>query len=183
MTPGDFALTAVVGIVSGVLAAALWLAIIYQIRPKIAVAPKIRQAPGDKSCQIKVVNRRRRPAVNVKAQLTLYHSTKAGSDEFNTGRAIPLRKSTLLQLSGVDRTDRGAAVFRFATNEDLKLLLEQNPGAWLAFRMMATHPVTNFGDVFGANYRDATNDIVLGNFDREDSFKINPLSPPAERGA
>ncbi len=172
MAGGDYILSAVVGIVTGVLSAALWLAIIYRVRPRIDIAKQIRLAPADRSYQIKVINRSHQAAVNVKAQLTLLIPTKAGGDEFNTSTVIPLRRSELMQLSGADKQDSALPVFRFVTDENLQQLLAQNPRAWLAFRMMATHPITHFGDIYKMDYH--ARDIVEGNFDSVASMRILP---------
>jgi hypothetical protein len=113
---------------------------------KIDISRDVRKAPNDNTYQIKVINRRRRAALNVRAQLHLITPKCAGEDVFTNSISIPLRRSELMQLSGRDRRHKGAAVFRFLieaqfstgdnqTETDLGTLLNNHPNSYLAFRI------------------------------------------------
>jgi hypothetical protein len=171
MTLQDIVLSMVIGVLSGLVTSGLWLFIFLWFKPKIDISEFIRMSSKDnKTYQIKVINRRRSSALNVKAELHLMISLKAEEGEFTNSEHIPLRRSELFQLSGRDQHKKGAAVFRFVIDTDLYDLKKRYPHSYLAFRLFATHPVTQFGRLFKQNY--PWNRIKEGDWMAVDSIKV-----------
>ena len=161
----------VLPVVIGTFTSAIWLGILYLFKPKIDISEFIRKSPSDnKTYQIKVINRRGSPAMNVKAQLHLMIRLKAEEGEFTNSILIQLRRSELMQLSGRDPQKQGAAVFRFVIDTDLEDLKKKYPHSYLAFRLFATHPVTQFGRLFKQDF--PWDKIKEGDWTAEDSLKV-----------
>ena len=174
MTPQDIVLSIVIGVLSGLATSALWLIILYRFKPEIDISEFIRKSPKDnKTYQIKVINRHRSAALNVKAQLYLMSRLKAEEGEFTNSIPIQLRRSELMQLSGHDPQNEGAAVFRFVIDTDLADLddlKKRYPHSYFAFRLFAIHRVTQFGELFKQDY--SWEDIKEGNYPAVDSLKV-----------
>src|SRR5258708_4962400 len=174
MTPLEIVLSMVIGVLSGLATSGLWLFIFLRFKPKIGISDFIRKSPKDnKTYQIKVINRSGSPALNVKAQLHLMNRLKAEEGEFTNSIPIQLRRRELFQLSTRDPQKKGAAVFRFAIDTDLTDLddlKKRYPHSYLAFRLFATHPITQFGRLFKQDY--PWDRIKEGDWKAEESLKV-----------
>ncbi len=167
----------VIGVISGLAASVLWLFLFLRLKPNIVISKSIRKPPKDyKIYQIKVINRRKSPALNVKAQLQLMIPLEAEDGEINNSIPIPLRRSELFQLSGRARQKKGAAVFRFTIDTDhtnLDDLKKKYPHSYLAFRLFATHPITQFGRLFKQDY--PWDRIIEGKWKAVDSLVVDEM--------
>jgi hypothetical protein len=164
------------GVLSGLLTSILWLIALRLVKPKIRISKQIRQAPKDGTYQIKVLNARLTDAINVKAQLYMLVPTTAGDDRFSNSTLLELKRSELMAISGWKLLDEGAPVFRFVLKDisDLKALLRQHSGATLAFRLLATHPISQSTRLFKMDYTE--DNITHGDYRNVRSLTVDEQS-------
>ncbi|MBI4322097.1 MAG: hypothetical protein HY675_26700 [Chloroflexi bacterium] len=153
-------------------------------RPYLEIADKIARYhedagnnPGQtepkKVYAIKVINKCRRPVINIKAELQLVRTKIEKGGPVQQWIDIPLYKAFPMRIEVFDKLDtQGYYAFRFRTYEDVDALWGNDDIEFLRLRVMATDSFSGFTDVFVQNYYKKQFSICYGHYAARDSFEI-----------
>jgi hypothetical protein len=173
----NLALSIILGIVSSLAASMVWILMVRLIRPRIAISPLITESPtaedDEKIFRIKIINRSRRAAVDLRFELSLLVPINAkGGIVLRNNIIPPISNAPMLlaPLRGSDPDDLNAYRIRFS--EDLRNLLAATVGGALRIRIYARHEVSGVGRVFERKYYDASSEIIVGQFEKGNTFNI-----------
>ena len=132
-----------------------------------------RSSKGDAIYRIKIINRTRRPIINIKAQLHLMTPSVVPDGIIVKSKEIQLKRSNPMELSRFDRKDKEARyAFRFLTYQDLDTLWEDDIHSYLRFRIFAMDSLSGFGKVYTQDYHTKRNTLINGDFEFGDSLEI-----------
>lgn len=130
------------GVLSGIIASACFMFILYGVRPKISISEKVifEKAKEGSIIQIKVANMTKKMINNV--DYALYYCL-INEDGINDIKEIPARKSILRNIARYDKHDEDAEyAIRITFNaNDLNFPLDENDK--LIFVINAKHSVSN----------------------------------------
>ena len=161
-----------VGIFSSLIASVFFYLLLYRTRPKIEISDKIAKTPSGKSYVIKVINKSKRDAIDIKAELLLMKSVNVSNGIIWRRKKIPLNREYLFVLNKFSNNDQETNyAFRFTTNEDIeKLWNDENQ--YLFFQVYAKDELSGFGKVFSKKYYRKNSAIKKGRFKLGDTFEI-----------
>ncbi len=151
-------------ILSGLVASAVFLFILFRLRPKIEISPWIaRQKDQDEiDFAFKAINRSSRPCHNVCVEATLAQPKYVNGGITYWTTTIEIKKPKVFQMERFDETDTNAHyAWRFVTGEDLDALWDTEDSI-IRFRVLATDSVTNFSRVFTREFHLARDSIKDG---------------------
>ncbi len=159
----------IVGVLSSLLASLIFLFFLRLMRPKIVISDKIAKT-GDRFV-IKVVNKSRRDAVDIKVEFLLMTPVSVPNGIILRRRPILLKRDYLMVLPRYDKRDKDASyAFRFTTQENL-LEIWNKEHQYLLFRLMAKDELSGFGKVFNQKFY-TKKDIMEGSFEFGESLEI-----------
>lgn len=170
----------VVGVVSGVMASAVWIVALSRIRPKLSISTEIAEDPAvDLDApvyRIKVVNRGRRTATDLRFQVDLLTPVRVKGG--NVNRRIPLQCGNApLMFPRFDRSDEDHGnAYRLRINSDIRKLLTEHPNASIRLQIFARHEVSGVGKVFERRYYHPSSEIIVGSFVRGQALTLVPES-------
>ena len=198
MDIGSILIGIVTGFLTGLVTSFIFLSLVSQLKPKIAISPVIAQDKGSPSWpsvsySIKVINRTRcieffrdGRVLNVKAKLELVTETNPHKshnlqelDEHPllSSRTIELRRDEILQLGPLDKKDRYQGyAYRFRTDQDL-IAMWTNPDGnrqFIRFTITATDPWSNFPFLYIQEYHNKKGAFRRGNFESGNTFNVYP---------
>ena len=185
-----------IAIVTGLAASFIFLSLISQLKPKIAISPII--AYKDTLWyRIKVINRtphiiffRDGRVLNVKGRLELVtpkyphqSNNPQESEELDqhplfTVRRIDLVRDEIFELGPLDKKDKYERyAYRFITKQNLMAEWKEKPDGneqFIRFTIIATDALSNFSEVHAQEYHDRAKAFQKGNFEVGNTFEISP---------
>lgn len=124
-----------INIMINLVAAALFLVMLSKLKPNLEVSKVIAdrgQNNGVARFAIKVINKGRRNAINVRAELSLVRVRIVPNGSVSNTRRIPLKKDSVFILQKYDKSDQEAHyAFRFTTDEDYRFIMARRFNAIL----------------------------------------------------
>jgi hypothetical protein len=170
----------VVGILSSVAASVLWILMLSRLTPKLSISPVIAEDPETDPetpvFRIKVVNRSRRAAMDLRFQVDLMTFRVKGG---NVNRRVPLKCGNApLMFPRYDRSDKDHGnAYRLRINSDIRKLLREQPNASIRLQIFARHELSGMGKVFEQRYFHPNSEIVTGTFVRGQDLALIPEQP------
>lgn len=172
----NFLLAIIIGILSSFVASCIFLSFLTRVRPKIVIADQIargKTSTGETAYRIKIINKTRKPIINVKAQLHLMTPTVMPSGVIKKSKAIQLKRNAIMEISRFNLKDKTAGyAFRFISYENIEEIWKDDAHSFLRFRIFATHSHSGFGQVFRKDYHTKRNSIKKGDFEFGNSLEI-----------
>jgi len=168
-----------IGVLSSIIASALWILILSRLTPKLDVSPEIAEDPGGANLgsptfRIKVVNRSRRAAMDLRFQVDLMTPVRAKGGHVNRRSPLECGNAPLMfpryHRSGKDHDN----AYRLRINSDIKGLLKKNPNSSIRLQIFARHELSGMGKVFEQRYYHPSSEIVLGSFVRGQDLTLIP---------
>lgn len=174
-----------VGILSSIAASAIWIVLLGKLRPRLAISTEIAEdpnaAPGSPVFRIKVVNRGRYAAMDLRFQVDLVTPVRAKGG--NIDRRTPLKCGNAPLM--FPRYDRSSSehrnAYRLRISSDIRGLLAQNPNSSIRMQIFARHELSGMGKVFEQAYNHPDSEIVLGSFVRGQDLSLVHENRPAVR--
>ena len=162
-----FRFESVVALLTGVMSSALFLFVASRIKPNIMVSEHISCFKSTKSSgvgyAIKVINKTKWPAIEIKARLERATKKKLSNGEITRTHSIVMEKSEKFELPGFKKRVPEESAFRFVTYEDLQNILSRTD-SYVVFTVHAKHSLTGFGKVIKREYLGNRNVIRRGSF-------------------
>lgn len=161
MTLSQAVLSALVGVIASLVAAALYFRYAYSLKPDLSISDTISKwetSNGETKYSIKIVNNTNRAVIRIGAEFCIVKLLKVAgptgaSERITESTAIRLVKDRLMILEGCkSKVPFAPYEFRFYTLTDIEALLRANPQAHLAFRIFGTDEKTGFSRVFEKTY-------------------------------
>jgi hypothetical protein len=173
----DIFISIVIGIISSFVSAFIWLYFFGTLRPKIDISPEIAKdinaSDGSPAYIIKIINHSRRPAMNIRAKLSLIKPFIVPQGQVKLSKPIPLKSDEIFSLKQFSNNDRDADyAFRFVTFENLEDLWSNDETHFLVFRVFALDSLSGLGKLFEKKYTMRRNTIKKGSFVFGNSFEI-----------
>lgn len=175
----DWTGSIIAGVVSGLIASAVFLLALRWIRPKILIAQEVSVYPsddnGDEVLRIKIVNLRYRAVADISVELFVEHSREVH------GGAIKVRKGVgskfVSHVQGPrklrDKEFDNARRIRIHKEELIQALAEK-PNGYLLAEVFARDAVSGVGAIFTRKYALSTDMFKLGSYEYGNSVKIVP---------
>jgi hypothetical protein len=170
-----------IGALSSLIASIVWLFAFSRIRPNIQISDKIAKTVdrnNETVYKIKVINRGKRPIMNVQAKFALAKFALATPRIVPNGFVIriiniELQTHELFALAKFDKGDEEAEyAYRFLTYENLDEAWIDDKLSYLVFRIYATDSLSGLGKLFERKLRLKRSSIIEGDFEVGDSFEI-----------
>ena len=167
--------TLVLGVISGLLAALVFLALMSLCRPRLKFSPVIAEIAVDEEhhYSLKLVNKSRRAAVDIELQLFQVRQAQAANGPINRLTPIPLMLSGgIMLLPGHRRRDPEN---RFARRVRINANLAEiwtGESTYLVLRCYATDSMSNFGRQFEMRYHRPDSSIQGGTFEVGNSMMV-----------
>jgi len=164
----------VVGILSSVVASALWILILSRLTPKMTISPEIAEDPTSPVFRIKVVNLSRRAAMDLRFDAHLV--TPIGAKGGTIKRRTPLECGNApLLLPRRDRSDTDYDnAYRLRIKDDIRQLLSDNPASFIRLQIFARHEVSGMGKMFERRYHHPSSEIVTGSYAHGKDLAVIP---------
>ncbi len=166
----------IIGVLSSFISSIIFLFTLSRLRPRIDISKMISKdidSNGKPIYRIKVINRNKRPIINIKAQLTLVKPWMSPGGAIIKSTDIKLKRSDPIEIAKYDRNDKEASfAYRFLTYEDIDNLWGDDKQRYLRFRIFASDSLSGLGKVFKQNYHIKRSAIVDGDFEFGDSLNV-----------
>jgi hypothetical protein len=175
-----YLLALIIGILSSFTSALIFLFFLSRVRPTIHISSEIARyerhgiEDGKQRIRfiIKVINRKKRPLINIKARLDLINRVNVYGGWINNRREIPLKINSVFEIPGFNPTAEAESyTWRFITYEDLDVSWENDRSQFLRFQIYAVDSLSNFAAVFTKDFFTKRN-IVDGDFEFGDSLRV-----------
>lgn len=163
-----------IGVASSFIASCMFLFALYSIRPKIEIVENIAKdvgLNGKTFYVIKVINRARRAAVDVRAELRLMTYKNVDNGHVVVTQSIKLVQPEIFSIPRYRKGKTGFG-YRFSTFEDLDEKWPDDSSSYLSFKIYAKDSLTGFGKVFSKQFRTKNKNIVPGKFSNGESTEI-----------
>jgi hypothetical protein len=172
----------VIGVVLGVIASAVFWRVLLFFKPKFEISPEAALHPETNELRIKVINRSRSYAINVRASLVIADRyLKGDAPTVEVLLELPLINGTVSALAPIQYLHKPwvpATIIFFYTDaltDELNLLLSPAKGEKrLRFTLQATHARSNTTDVKVVTY--GPGDVKLGDFVAPMSGRVTGVS-------
>jgi len=168
------------GIFSSLVASALFLFCLVKLRPKIEISPYISlivEDNGKKVYRFKIINRTRRPIINVQCRLLLTISRNVPDGMMLRSKRIKLHVEHVFQIPKYDKKDKEARYARrFICYKDIDSLWEDQEGKYLRFVILATDSFSGFSKVFYKEFLSKKDCLIEGDHRFGDSLEISRLT-------
>jgi hypothetical protein len=172
---GDIVVGALVGVGARLIAAFLFAYAAFRMRPNLQVSKEVcrNSSPADGTQYlIKLLNKGRRSAYDVRARLFLLHPRGVSGGTVRRREEIPLVVDETWEIPKFNKNDKGAEyAFRFRTNKDLTSRWSADRNATLVFQVRAVDSFSGFPKVVRQEFH-RVEDIKDGDFEFGDSFGI-----------
>ncbi|MFJ1762055.1 hypothetical protein ACIOD2_17150 [Amycolatopsis sp. NPDC088138] len=164
----------VVGILSSVVASAVWILIVSRLTPKLTISPEIAEDPQSPVFRIKVINQSRRAAMDLRFDAHLV--TPIGAKGGSIKRRTPLEcgNAPLLLPRRVRTSADYDNAYRLRIKSDIRQLLSDNPHSFIRLQIFARHEVTGMGKMFERRYYHPSSEIVTGSFVHGKELAVAP---------
>lgn len=145
-----------IGVLSSLAASALFLVVLFRLRPEIEISPYIAvglSKTGKKTYRFKFVNRAKRNAINVRARVIYTTPKNVPDGTVLNNRNIGLTRDLIFELPKFDTGDKEANyAYRLMTSEDLEDIWSNEDSAYVRFQLIATDALTGFSRVFHKSF-------------------------------
>jgi len=165
----------IVPILIGVLASFVFLLLASRLRPSIEISREIAKVPpggcgpSTGGYAIKVVNKSKRSAVEVRARLALAQKILVPGGWINASTDYFLMKDSLFDLPGQGRDPEDSA-FRFFTHQDIETRWEGEN--YILFSLVAKDSLSGFGRTISRMYDVKRDKLKGGVFEVGNSMRI-----------
>ncbi len=156
--------TILLSILSGLVAAGIFLLVLSKYRPLIEISPYIAREHEDekKYFVFKIINKSKRPCINVRVDASLAKQSHVEGGHIFWMKHLSLRSDEVFEISRYNLDDPDADyAWRFATKEDLDDLWCTDSDM-VRFHVIATDSLTGFSRGFVREFRLARNSIKDG---------------------
>jgi hypothetical protein len=162
----------VIGVLSSVVASAIWLAALRGLRPNLEISPVIVQDPAaPSSFRIKIINKSRRAVVDVSFELAVMRPERARGGTVTMRKTVRLAGPPPLIIPGRRRGgDEG--MYRIRVNADLRSILERDDRHSIRLRVFGRDEWSGVGAVAQREYHDPTAEIVTGRYAKGPTFDV-----------
>jgi hypothetical protein len=172
----DYLLAIIIGVLSSFVASLLFLFFLTGVRPNIVISDQIAKSKSSTTGElvyiIKVINKTKRPIIDIKAQLHLINLVVMPGGVIRNTNKIELKTSEIMEISKFDFEDKMANyAYRFVVNENIEQKWD-NSQSFLRFKISAKDSLSGFSRVFGKNYHTKINSIQEGKFEAGSSLEI-----------
>ncbi|WP_316368819.1 hypothetical protein [Candidatus Thiodiazotropha sp. CDECU1] len=160
-----YASAIVLGIVSSLVASAIWLYFFARLRPNIEISPFISIGENEtgKYYVIKLVNKTRRPIINIRCRLNLVQPKSIPGGLIYSNRGIKLEREEVFMIDKFDDRDEDAKyAWRFVCREDLETDWNEKQGAYLIFRVLATDSLSGLSKYFAMRFFTKSDCLLQG---------------------
>ncbi len=165
----------IVGILSSILAAGLFLYLLSKLRPEIEISEHIAKSEqeGKTKYSIKILNKSKRDAINLRIEADLLSAVIVPNGSILTSQALVLKKPVLMVLPKNDKRDTDANyAFRLVIDEPIDKLWQDESTQFIRVKIFAQDEMSNFGKVFEREYRTKRNSIKEGQFKFGDTLEV-----------
>jgi hypothetical protein len=166
-----------VGVVSSLVASGMFLAVMYQLRPRILISPNIADQSNEaqRRFAFKIVNRTRNRVFDVEVQALLITPRRVVGGPVNDITELTLTKSRFFEMGAFSKKDADAHyALRFATVDDLGALWNLDT-QFLRINVIAKHGLSGFANVSSTTF-DTKAAIKKGRHCFGDSLDVHGLS-------
>src|SRR5437764_997789 len=122
----EYLLAAIIGVASSFTASLLFLYLLRRFRPKLSISPQIaryKPSSGPTEYIIKVVNRKKRPIINIRVRLLIITRMNVPGGYVNNTKKVELKTEDIFQISGFDPNATTVVyTWRFLTHQNLEQL-------------------------------------------------------------
>ena len=169
-------LSGVIGILSGLVASAMFLLFMSQFRPRMAISPviaKYTDPEGNVKYSIKVINHTPKPIINIRAVMYIATPYNVPKGTIYTTKPVKLKTSEALDMARFDKKDKDANyAVRFVTFDNLEECWTQQELSKVIFKIYATHALTGFGRTCVMEYHEKRTCLKEGNFAHGNSLDV-----------
>ena len=166
----------IVPIVIGLLSSFLFLLLASRVRPHLEISPHIARMPPEGCIRpqigyaVKVVNKSRRSATEIKARLALVRKLEVADGLINQTDDFLLVKDFVFELPGWNARQAEDSAFRFITYNDIES--EWTGSNYMEFSISAKDSLTGFSKVFSKSYYLKRDVIKDGTFEIGSGMRI-----------
>jgi hypothetical protein len=170
----------VVPIIIGVLSSVCFLLLISRLRPRLEISKQIAHIPAHAqgslpgSYIIKVINKSKRSATEIRGRLAIVQKVNVAGGQINQSTDFTLLTCPF-ELPGKKRgtpAQLEESAFRFATNDNIETNWTGNN--FISFSVVAKDSLTGFGKVFTEGYYAPAGALKTGEFEIGHSMEITP---------
>lgn len=169
-------LGSVVGILSSLVASAMFLLAISTLKPTIDVSSAIAKrtdADGNTTYAVKIINRTRSPIASVRVRVYIASPRTVRGGRIYRLKPVELNQPEVMEIPGFDRNDKQARYARrFLFAEDLDAHWPRDDSSSVRFQIYAVHALTGFGKAVEQEYEDKDSQLVRGDFKYGNSLEI-----------
>jgi len=153
----------IIGILSSFIASIVFLQFLIRLRPNIEISPYISYGDNNGNFRIKIINRSKRDAINLKYELSIVTPVNVPNGTVSNYKTLKLKKDNAFEIKGFDKSDTSAGYAkRIVTSENLYNMWNDEKGNYLVFRMIVTDSLSGFHKVFRREFHTKRNVIVKG---------------------
>jgi hypothetical protein len=171
----NYIIAIIIGVLSSIVASLIFLLFLSSVKPKIIISEQIaksKSSKGELVYKIKVINKTRRPIMDIRASLHIVTLTVIPGGSLRETKEILLKRSEIMGLEKFDKKDKeGNYAFNFLTYEDIENIWDDTH-SYLRFRIYAIDSLSRFGKVFIKDYYTKRNVIKGGEFEAGESLKV-----------
>lgn len=167
----------IIGIISGIISAAVFHCILRRTTPKIKISKQIekREINGEVKYHIKVVNLRKRFAVNVMPFLDLVHSENGPDGTILCLKALEIHADDIPYIDPYSRRDSDAKyAVRVEITDSLEKIWENDRSQHLQLKIFCIDEFSGSGKLFQQTYYQRKC-IINGRFETGKSLNIVPM--------
>jgi hypothetical protein len=161
-----------IGVVSGVVASAIFLLLLFTLRPKLVFSNLIADPEGGAKFVFKILNKSKYAALDLEIQVSIVtpYATPGGETVW-AHQDISLRKNTLFELPRFSKNDIEAKyALRFSTQQNLRSICN-SASEYVVVKVKARHGLSGFSRVFSKKYHPKT-DIAVGQHEFGDALGV-----------
>ncbi|MCD4783177.1 MAG: hypothetical protein K8T10_05015 [Candidatus Eremiobacteraeota bacterium] len=172
----DYLLAIIIGVLSSFVASLIFLLFLTRVRPNIVISNQIAKSKSLKTGElvyiIRIINKTKRPIIDIKAQLHLINLVVMPGGVIKNTKIIALKTSEIMEISKFDSKDKmWNYAYRFIVDENIETKWE-NSHSFLRFKISAKDSLSGFSRVFSKNYHTKINSIQEGKFEAGNSLEI-----------
>lgn len=174
----DIVQAVVLGALSGLISSVVWILALSRITPKLIISSEIAEdpnaSPDSPIFRIKVVNKSRRAAVDLRFQVDLMTPIRVKGGNINRRKPLECGNAPLV-FPRYDRSNKEHDnAYRLRINSDIQKLLKDQPNSSIRLQIFARHEVSGMGKVFEQRYYHPNSEIVIGSFVRGQDLTLVP---------
>jgi hypothetical protein len=176
LSAGQFLLSALIGVLSSMMASLVVWLLLFRVRPKIDISPVIARTTGPNgeiSFRVKIVNKTRRPAIDLQASIYLDTLRKVPNGDVHMLHKLPLKSTAGFMLHGYNKKDSDARYARrLLIEDDIDATWLDDQHASIVMRLFARDGMSGAFQQCEQIYR-LKREIKDGSFHWGDSFEVS----------